>query len=252
MDRYAEVFERRGDRYDRAMRRFPRARDNEFTQLLAGLDVMPLGRVYDIPAGGGYLRRFVAPDAELVEFEPSSHFGSIRAQWVDLEKLDLEPASADLIVSLAALHHVANKREFFEACIDALKPGGWLCVGDGLADSRVARFLDGFVGAHNGLGHAGDYLDADTERYRRMARGKARLTRCELVPCPWEFNCATDMAAFCRDLFGLDDVDDTVIIDALERQIGVQHHRSGVSLGWELLYLRFQSTAECEVSSANA
>lgn len=243
MDRYAEVFERRGDRYDRAMRRYPQARDNEFMRLLDGLDVSRFGRVYDIPAGGGYLRRFVAPDADLVELEPASHFGSSRAHWVDLERLDLEPASADLIVSLAALHHVANKSEFFAVCLDALQPGGCFCVGDAVAGSRIARFLDGFVGAHNGMGHAGSYLDPDAGRYRQDDRGKATLTRFELAPCPWLFSSANDMAEFCRDLFGLDRVDDAVIIAALEQQVGVRHGDRGVALEWELLFLRFEVPA---------
>ena len=226
------------------MRRFPDARNREFEQLLAGLEAADLARVYDIPAGGGYLRRFIAPQADLVEFEPSSHFGSDRARWVDLEQLDLEPASADLVVSLAALHHVANKAEFFETCLNALKRGGWFCVGDPPAGSRIARFLDGFVGAHNGTGHAGDYLDLDTGYFSRLGRGRARLTRCEIAPCPWHFSGSAEMAAFCRDLFGLDGPGDAAILEALERHIGVQHRENGVSLEWELLYLRFQSVQE--------
>jgi len=147
---------------------------------------------------------------------------------------------ADLIVSLAALHHVANKQGFFSAALDSLSPGGWFCVGDVPAGSRIARFLDNYVGRHSGMGHAGDYLENEPSRYLAWTGEKAEMTRCEVSPCPWRFADTASLAAFCRDLFGLNNLTDTELTDALDQQIGLSVTGQGVTLNWELLYLQFR------------
>lgn len=241
MDRYFEIFEQRGSRYDKAMRAFPQARDAEFLELLRGVNVATPGRVYDIPAGGGYLEKFLPAGTELLEFEPSSHFSSRRAENVDLEALKL-PAGpgADLVVCLAALHHIANKPGFFSTALHALRPGGWYCVGDVAAGSRIAHFLDNYVGPHSGMGHSGDYLIDDPSQYAAWSGGQAELMRCEIAPCPWHFADTTGLAAFCRDLFGLNGLGDDQLVDALDQHIGLSRSDSGVSLDWELLYLQYR------------
>ena len=243
MDHYADVFDVRGHKYDAGMRAFPKARDEEFRQLFAGIDVGPLKTVYDIPSGGGYLDRFIASDADLIEFDPSADFGSQSAKPVDLEHLTLRPQSADLVVSLAALHHVANKADFFRTAVAALKPDGWLCVADVPAGSDIARFLDDFVGTRNGMGHDADYMTEDPDWFRNAAGTRAQLVRCEVAPCPWRFEQAQDLASFCRSLFGLQDVSDRDLLDTLDRDIGISTTATGVALDWELLYLQLRASS---------
>ncbi len=241
MDRYFEIFEQRGSRYDRAMRAFPQARDAEFVQLLRGLDIPTDATVYDIPAGGGYLEKFLPAGTELLEFEPSSHFSPRRVHNIDLEALALpRDRRADLIVCLAALHHVANKQGFFSTVLDSLRSGGWFCVGDAARDSKIAHFLDNYVGLHSGMGHEGDYLANEPSQYLEWVNGRAEMTRCELAPCPWQFDNTASLAAFCRDLFGLNGLGDEQVIDALDQHIGLSQNGAGVSLDWELLYLQFR------------
>jgi len=241
MDRYFEIFEQRGNRYDSAMQAFPQARDAEFLELLRGVDTKTLGVVYDIPAGGGYLRKFLPHETELLEFEPSSHFSTRHVRTIDLEALEL-PAGrgADLIVCLAALHHIANKQGFFSTALDSLRPGGWFCVGDVLYGSNIARFLDNFVGLHSGMGHNGAYLTNDPSQYSSWAGERAEMTRCGISPCPWRFSDTASMAAFCRDLFGLNNLGDDELVEALDRYVGFSQTDSGVQLDWELLYLHFR------------
>lgn len=241
MDKYAQVFELRGHKYDAAMRAFPTARDEEFRQLFVGINVNSLKTVFDVPSGGGYLHRFVAPDAELTEFDPSPDFGLDGAQAIDLEHMKLFANSADLLVSLASLHHVSNKKRFFESGLKALRRGGWMCVGDVVAGSNIARFLDEFVGWHNGMGHSGDYLPFDPALFAKLAGKQAELVRAEIAPCPWNFRNASDLASFCRSLFGLKDVSDSLILDTLNAFIGIESTANGVALNWELLYLQFQA-----------
>ena len=240
MDQYADVFTRRGHLYDRAMRLFPTARDNEFLQLLKPLDLADYRRIYDIPAGGGYLAKFLDPGVDLTEFEPAAHFASDRARDVNLELLNLAPGQADLVISMAAMHHVANKPGFFAAAIEALRHGGCFCVGDAAAGSGVARFLDEFVGIHNGMGHSGAYLPADIAACQALAGPAARMERCNVAPCPWRFADLAAMTAFCRDLFGLQDVADAVLLEALDDFVGITRSDDGVQLEWELLYLQYR------------
>jgi len=241
MDRYAEVFNVRGHKYDAAMRAFPSARDEEFLELFRNIDTTSLRTVYDVPSGGGYLNRFIPPSADLVLFEPSADFGSGGAREIDLENLVLPTGTADLVVSLAAIHHVSNKIGFFESALQALRPGGWLCVGDVAKGSNIALFLDGFVGLHNGMGHSGAYLEPEAAVYEAIAGENAQLVRCELAPCRWHFHNAADLTNFCRSLFGLIDVSDDLILDKLNELIGIESAADGVVLNWELLYLQFHS-----------
>lgn len=57
MKTYDELFETRGSAYDRAMRRYPRARDQEFRQVVERALLGEGMLVADVPAGGGRLRR---------------------------------------------------------------------------------------------------------------------------------------------------------------------------------------------------
>lgn len=240
MDRYADVLNVRGHKYDAAMRAYPTARDEEFRQLFKGIDTAPLKRVFDLPSGGSYLHRFIAADAQLIQFDPSVSFGIQGVLPVDLEKPELPDSGADLIVSLAALHHVADKTGFLEASLAALNPGGWLCIGDVAAGSNITRFLDQFVGMHNGMGHSGDYLDPESREFQTVAQQLATLVRCEVAPCPWRFANTDDLAEFCRSLFGLLAVDDESLLKALDAQVGINTDTTGVALEWELLYLQFR------------
>ena len=240
MDRYADVFNVRGHKYDAAMRTFPTARDEEFRQLLKGVDTGPLKRVFDLPSGGGYLHRFIAANAQLIQFDPSAGFATQGVLPVDLESPELPAPGADLIVSLAALHHVSNKTGFIQAALAALRPGGWLCIGDVAAGSNITRFLDQFVGMHNGMGHSGDYLDPESREFQTAVQQQASLVRCEVAPCPWHFANTDDLAEFCRSLFGLLAVDDESLLKALDAQVGITTDTTGVSLEWELLYLQFR------------
>lgn len=241
MDRYFEIFEQRGSRYDKAMRAFPDARDAEFLEVLRGVDIASAATVYDVPAGGGYLGKFLPAGTELLEFEPSLHFSARQVRKVDLEALDL-PAGpgADLIVCLAALHHIANKQGFFSSALNSLRPGGWFCVGDVARGSRIAHFLDSYVGLHSGMGHSGDYMANDPSQYSAWVGDQAEMTRCEIASCPWHFADTASLAAFCRDLFGLNGLGDDQLVDALDQHVGLSRSGSGLSLDWELLYLQFR------------
>jgi hypothetical protein len=71
---YAEIFERRAASYHAAMAKYPRARRREFEAVVELLDIAAGQLLVDAPAGGGYLRRFVAHGAEIIGVDPCLDF----------------------------------------------------------------------------------------------------------------------------------------------------------------------------------
>ena len=235
---YELIFEQRGREYGEAMQRFPTARRAEFLRLFDGVDLGAVRTMADIPSGGGYLSAFVPDACDIDYIEPCGEFRPQNAHQTDvgLEEIVLAEASYDVVVCLAAVHHVKAKTTFLGNLYAALKPGAVLCLGDVAAGSSISRFLDDFAGRHNGTGHRGMYLEPDTVADILRALG-AEILCCESKPCPWRFDTKADLLAFCRLLFGLKNLKDAELMEALEHYVGVTEHDAGVALNWRLLYV---------------
>lgn len=227
---YAEIFAHRGDAYHAAMLLCPDARNAEFLQLFARSAPERGQRVLDILAGGGYLRRYLARDVELVSLELTAGFGN--GVQVFNPKQPWQAGTFDHIVCLAALHHIENKNEFIGGLLKALRANGTLHLADASADSGITRFLDSFVGRYNTTGHEGHYLPRDPEWFATLGK----VTNLEELPCPWHFSSEQQMLQFCGNLFGLVDCPHAELREALREHVGFHHETDGVSLDWRLLY----------------
>ena len=247
-NRYAETFEQRGHPYDQAMQWFPSCRDLEFIRLFDQIDVKGCHTVLDLPSGGGYLERFLPEYSSLDSVDPSSPFRKSELIYpIDLENLSLPENHYDLVVSLAALHHIDNKSGFLTSVSNALRPGGMCCFADVAANSGISHFLDEFAGTHNTTGHKGSYLEIDIPYPGYSSDHQLKLVEHALKPCPWIFNNVHGMVDFCRLLFGLKGVSDHKLQDALSEYVGFTEATSTngareVHLLWELLYITFQKT----------
>lgn len=226
---YAEIFRLRGGLYDAAMQAFPHARHNEFARLFDVVPVEPGQRLLDIPAGGGYLARWLGPAVDVTSLELTGGFG---------HGIDVVRASADWperpfdhVVCLAALHHIHDRGCFLRRLADHARPGGVVHIADVAEGSPLCEFLDGFVGRYNRTGHRGVYLPTASSEYARLGT----LLRLEEVDCPWEFADLPSLLAFCSGLFGLQDCPEDALARAIER-VGVSSYPGGVRLHWRLLY----------------
>lgn len=239
---YLDIFNVRGKAYDLAMREFPNARDEEFERLFDAVNRSGLRCVADVPAGGGYLQKFL-PESQIDSLEPCEEFqtGTAHGMNVNLEDIQFPHDNYNLIISLAAIHHIDNKPGLFRTAFQALAPGGYLCIGDVQRGSNLCRFLDEFAGAHNGTGHHGLYLtqDAVTEHAKRTGFAIIDLKE---KPCPWHFPDRASMARFCTLLFGLQNVTEAMMLEALDQYVGFRRHAAGISLNWRLLYACLQKT----------
>lgn len=199
---YVQEFANRGSAYDRAMSRWPEARRQEFEQALKPLNLTAGMVLADVPAGGGYLKRFVPEGCQWRGHEPCSSF-TRHGEWssVPLLPLPWDSHQMDVAVSLAGIHHLMDKVPLFADLYRVVKPGGQLVVSDVAQDSAVARFLDEFVGLHNSTGHQGFFLSQQT--LDELQAAQWQLQSVEERHFHWLFDDRVQMAQFCHQLFDL-------------------------------------------------
>jgi SAM-dependent methyltransferase len=240
---YTEIFAARGSAYDRAMQRWPAARDEDFRVPLEWLAAAPGEIVVDVPAGGGYLERYLPAGARWFGHEPCGSFqGDVAATatgaetGADLLPLPWSDGFADAAISIAGVHHLEDKRPLFGELCRVVKPGGRFVLADVHHASAVARFLDEFVGRHNSTGHAGTYLDPGV--IEDLATAGWTVERAARVAFDWWFADRDDLVAYCRLLFDIRGVDDATLLRALENYLGLVVRDDAIGLNWELCLVR--------------
>lgn len=244
-DEYARLFNVRGRQYDAAMTRYPQARDAEFDTVVAIAGIASGAVVADIPCGGGYLARHLPAAVTLYSVDSSDVFadciratGASRFLLSPIDAVPLADGLLDHVLSIAGLHHIADRMPFWRECARLLRPGGVLTVGDVRAGSRVARFLDGVVDQYTRTGHQGIYFDA-AAKTELEACGFADVV-VETRRIGWRAESRLALAEFCRLLFGLEGIEAAQLLPLLERDVGMRDVEGGAELDWELVFYRAQ------------
>lgn len=235
MEGYTEMFGERGGSYDRAMRLLPGAREREFAQVVERARLRPGMTLGDVPAGGGYLAAHLPEGVSWRGHEPCASFRGAHGRGVagvPLLPFPWEDRSMDRVVSLAGVHHQADKLPFHHEVRRVLRPDGLYVLSDVAEGSAPARFLDGFVGSHNSTGHDGSYLGASAVG-ELAAAGLACLSD-ELVEFHWVAPGRSELAGFCSRLFDLRGVDAARLLEAASDILGVDDLPDGVGLRWSL------------------
>lgn len=236
---YRDQFDRRGGRYDDAMQRWPEVRREEFAFVLALARPQAGEVLVDVPSGGGYLAGHLPAGVSLVAVETSRAFHrqcverGVDARFGELHATGLPDGAADVVVSVAGVHHEADHGRLFRECHRILRPGGRLVVADVAEGSAQATFLDGFVGRHNGTGHDGVFLDrAVADRARSAGFGSVRVVE---GTYHWRASDEGELAAFCLGLFGLEGVGVAEVAAELRSGPGIDVLADGsVGLRWAL------------------
>ena len=220
------------------MRMASEARRHEFSLALAPLEGANMRWLGDIPAGGAYLEPYLPESVRVIALDPVASFGHQAASGGQtsvvrgaVDRVPLGDGALDAIVSVAGLHHMPDKRPFYEEAVRLVRPGGRVVICDVEAGSPVDRFLNGFVDTHNPDGHDGVFLD----RISACQVAEAGLEVCEAAyhAYPWCCHSRQEMVAFCKRLFGLDAPADK-INDGLQEILGVQQGLEGCELNWGL------------------
>lgn len=233
---YEEIFRERGRAYDEAMQRWPAARRDDFLLPLQWSAPQPGETVVDTPAGGGYLRGYLPVGCLWFGHEPCANFqGGDTALDQSLLPLPFADEFADIAISIAGVHHLGDKRPLFGELHRVLKSGGRLLLADVHAESSVAQFLDEFVGRHNSTGHEGAYLCGQT--LENLQADGFSVVRAERVQYAWWFVDQPSMAAFCRLLFDMRGIDDSEVVAAIDRHLGLCTRDGEIGMNWELYFV---------------
>lgn len=230
--KYEEIFRHRGESYDLAMKKYPNVRDLEFNKLFYRLPLKENERILDIPALGGYLKKYCLDSNEIVflDFSKSINGVSVVSPY---EKWPIE--KVDRIVCLASVHHIENLDLFLINMKKHLKSSGVIHLADVSIDSPISKFLDEFVGSKTSTGgHKGKYYNWN----ELIFPNDLKIVSIEQRSCPWIFNSEQNMTEYCRLLFDLRDVTDEEILEALKSYISFgKKHKNNIWLNWSLTYI---------------
>ncbi|WP_431851106.1 class I SAM-dependent methyltransferase [Allosphingosinicella sp.] len=244
---YENIFQERADSYHAAMQMCPDARAAEFALVLEPLKLEPGQTLCDVPAGAGYLWRYVG-DAQVryVGVEPSdlfaslfpSHPGAISLRCA-MDTLSLPDASLDHLISLAGLHHEPDLPAIFREMRRVLRPGGLAVVADVQQGSSTDRFLNGFVADYNPMGHEGVFLNGSTSAFLEGAG--FRVLEDAVHRPQWQFATREEMGEFLRLLFGITKASAAATARAAEDILGLEDAHGAINLAWPLRRLVCQA-----------
>jgi len=238
-DTYEEIFAARAGSYQQAMETLPHVRDREFMAVVEPLGDVVGKIVCDMPAGGGYLHRYLPRNARYVAVEPSETFiancpagPACSAVQAPIERVPLDTGSMDCLVSLAGLHHCPDLPAVFREMRRLVRAGGRVVIADVQQGTGPASFLNIYVDQHSPLGHRGMFLDQAVPQFLRNA-GLVPVAD-ELVEIPWSFDNARQAGAYCGALLGIDGVSADAIAGAMEATLGRCPGPGAYNIRWEL------------------
>lgn len=235
---YNEIFNYRARKYHEAMVLYPDARNQEFYQATSHISENGMLHIADVPAGAGYLKRYLPKNCNYLSHESCDGFLAIEQQHQPPTKKNLLPLpwpgkSVDFLVSIAGLHHMQDKLPIFKEFGRVVKSEGKLILLDVLENSNVARFLDDYIGQNNSTDHQGIYLNENSVHELRILDW--HIDHAQITNFYWVFKDRLNMAIFCHLLFDIRHDDYQKTIDAIEFFLGVDElSKEEVGMNWSL------------------
>lgn len=228
---YKEIFRHRGESYDLAMKKYPDARKKEFEQLFYKIPLKKNETILDVPALGGYLKKYCLPDTNVLFLDFSQSINGVNVVS-PYEKWDIEPV--DRLVCLAAVHHIENLNSFLHNLSLHVKKNGFIHIADVSIDSGISKFLDDFVGPNTSTGeHKGHYYD-----WKKIDFPKSlKVIDIEERHCPWVFQSESEMVEYCKLLFDLKSVGYSEVLSALSQYVGIENNNNSIQIKWHLTYV---------------
>lgn len=239
---YEEIFNHNGASYHAAMELVPNARDEEFNTALSFVDLKPNDVVLDVPAGGGYLKRYLPDNIEYHAYDFSIGFGDndINVNKCTETSIPMADNSVDYLFCLAAMHHVENRLGFYKEAKRVLKDNGTLIIADALLGGEQDNFLNTFVDQWNSLGHKGDFMQADREAKDLVTIGFESTFSDEKYY--WTFDSPEQARSYCRLLFALNKNPSDTQIDQELQKLGTKKTSSQFLMGWRLGFITAKLT----------
>ena len=229
--------------YREAMALCPRARQFELRKPVELATPRTGEVIVDFPSAGSYFQPYldeICPTATIRAVEHVRDYIDandtiLGGTW---ERLPFADQSVDVVITLAAIHHVLSGREaFYRECHRILRPGGRLIIGDVEAGSPPDSFLNDFVDRFSSQGHEAEFLNRQTEEPRLVAAGFS-IVHYDAPAYAWSFPNKATTIRFCGDLFRLDEATDDEIWQGVSDYLGVEDRTDEVRLNWQLAFVR--------------
>jgi ubiquinone/menaquinone biosynthesis C-methylase UbiE len=237
MNDYQKIFEKRANDYHYAMQKYPDVRSYEFESLIGNTDFSNIKNVLDIPSGGGYLKKYLPKNIELISADFSEGFTNENIQLANPTQFTYPDNSFDLVLSLSGLHHLNDVPKFVNECLRVLKQNGSFIFSDVKKDTAVDFFLNEFVNKYNSLGHNGIFF---TENSFNDLPLQEKIIRTQYNQYPFLFKDKSDMLSFFSYFFGLDKANENIIYDGIRDILGVKSTENGLEVDWGLIQFEFK------------
>ena len=158
----------------------------------------------------------------------------------DWEHLPFDDNAADVIFTLAAIHHLLDNREtFYRECHRVLKSrSGRLIIADVLDDTPPAHFLNEFVDTYSSQGHRGIFISKGDDCARLESGGLFEVTAFRHVKFDWRFDSEEEMVFFSKNLFRLDQASDDRVLEGVCKYLDAHQTNDGFAFRWELALIR--------------
>jgi len=229
--------------YHEAMTLCPAARRFEFEYPVVLAQPENGEVMVDFPSAGAYLRPYLHAIAPAAVYHAVEHSPEYEASGLDVsagtwQQLNFDDGAVDIVLSLAALHHVyPGRTAFYRECARILGGGGRLVIGDVAEGTQADRFLSEFVHEYSPEGHVARFLNSAVDGFEIESSG-FRLTHWEVRDYPWFFPDRQTAITFCRGLFRLGAATDMDIREGLEHYLGLEETGAGIELRWQLAFVR--------------
>jgi len=229
--------------YHEAMTFCPDARKQEFRYPIKLAAPRDREVMVDFPSAGGYPGPYLhqlAPNAvyHAVEHTPEyKHAGLpvIEGTW---DSLPFGDRSVDIVLTLAALHHVYPGREmFYRESHRILQPGGRLIIADVAEGTAADRFLSEFVNEFSPEGHVARFFKEEIDVPEIEQEG-FMVSNYEVCSFHWFYPDKQTAIKFCKGLFRLGLASDDQIWQALNTYLGIEADPGGLRMGWQLAMIR--------------
>jgi SAM-dependent methyltransferase len=241
---YKEIFNVREHQYHHAMSLCPHAREQEFLNSIAILETQRLlkkgDKIIDIPSGGCYLKKYLPSEINYIAFEESEGFikqtkydKNIQVEYFQDNLLtQIKSNSIDILFSIAGLHHNPNLKKLFAEISRVLHSESFAIIADICKGSDQDYFLNEFVDQNSSAGHKGVFLDEITISDLNSASLEVVVDK--VSKYHWHFVDEEKMVLFCKNLFGIDKVNDDKILKAIKSYLGVECDGDRVLMNWSL------------------
>lgn len=235
---YNKTFESRCGAFKYAMETYPHVMAEEFRSAIDMCQISNEDILLNIPAACIPLDKyFTVQPKKYIQYETNKTFGLITnipyAEFYDIPEL---PTSVSKIISLASLHHASTEERlaFYKEARRILDPSGMLVIGDVIAGSPQDRWLNEFVDKYNPSGHKGIFWSEDDCALLKSAGFTTSITKTNYH---WNFSSATELIDFVRNLFGVSNATDDVILDGVKTYLFAKFHPDDtIQIPWQLIY----------------